>query len=122
MRITFSLALLALTMAAFSAPAMAGTLTFANGQATWQSTQCTEPKAPPSLLEADRHTPAEGMNVLMTQYNQYAQQMQAYMDCLSNEAQNDSGVAGQAIVTSARGIIDEAHQKVSALGATLQKK
>lgn len=112
--------LAALTVPA--AAAQAGTVSINNGQINWQSTRCAMPVEPPSLLAVNSETRAEDMNVLMTQYNGYVQQMQAYMDCVSNEAQTDSGAAAQAITHSAQSIIENAQQHVTTLGATLNGK
>jgi hypothetical protein len=120
MRTRFLMALTGLIV--ISAPVLAGNLTYAEGKASWQSTQCKEPAAPPSLLKAHHETSAEKMNVLMTQYNAYTQQMQAYMDCIASEAQADSNTANQAITGAAQAMISEAQQKVTLTGEGLQKK
>ena len=121
MRTTFVLALAGLM--AVTVPASAGTLTFSEGQATWQSTACKEPAAPVlSVVTAHHETRADKMNVLMKQYNEYALQMQTYMDCVSNEAQKDSAAVNQAISSTSQGLIDSAQQKVNAAGGGLAQK
>ncbi|MBV8060697.1 MAG: hypothetical protein JO253_04130 [Alphaproteobacteria bacterium] len=102
--------------------AHAGTVAISNGQINWQSTRCTPPAEPPSLLMANSETGADTMNQLMTQYNGYTQQVQVYMDCVSSEAQVDSGSAAQAITHSAQAIIEGAQQNVTQLGNTLKAK
>lgn len=74
------------------------------------------------MLAANKETSGEAMNQLMTQYNAYVQQVQAYMDCVSNEAQTDSGAAAQAITHSAQTAIEAAQHHVSELGAALNSK
>jgi hypothetical protein len=107
---------------AFSAPAYAGTLTYTDGHAVWQSTQCTQPTEPSSIAHAHHEMPADKMNVLMTQYNQYVAAMQSYLDCVSNEAQTDSTTANQAISTGAQSAIDAAQKKITEVGQDLKAK
>jgi hypothetical protein len=103
-------------------PAAAGTVTVTDGNVTaWQSTGCVEPPAPPALVKADRETQGENMNLLVSQYNDYAQLMEVYMNCISTESQNDAARTGEAIVQSARGQIDAARAKLDSLGAPLTK-
>lgn len=103
-----------------SAPVFAGNLTFADGKAQWQATGCTEPLMPPALATVSSETHASDMNILMESYNAYAGKMQEYMKCLSSEAETDSGVASQAVISSAQEIINAAQQKVNGLHDTLQ--
>ncbi|MFY9288153.1 MAG: hypothetical protein WAO98_06590 [Alphaproteobacteria bacterium] len=112
--------LLALLMSITTATA--GEVTVANGQATWRSTQCVQPTTPPSLLEADRLSPANDMNVLVTQYNEYVKLMRIYMDCMSNEAQNDANATSNAIVASAQAALNDTQKNVDVLGAPFKKK
>lgn len=115
-------ALAGLAMALAAVPAAAGTLTFSGGQGSWKSTKCAEPPAPQSLLEANSETPASAMNALMAEYNEYANAMQAYMNCVSGEAQNDSETANKTIAQSAQAEIQAAGQKVSSFSAALGRK
>ena len=121
MRIHSVVALAGVLMLA-TAPAMAGTLTFSGGQGSWKSTKCIEPSAPQSLLDANPETPASNMNAMVTEYNGYVGAMQAYMNCISGEAQNDSETANKTISQSAQAEIQAASQKVSSLGATLNSR
>jgi hypothetical protein len=105
----------------FASPVYAGTLTGADGHATWQSTQCKEPLEPSSIMRAHHEMPAERMNILMSQYNDYVKAMQGYLDCVSNEAQTDSNTANQAISSGAQGIIDASQKKVAEIGAGLKE-
>jgi hypothetical protein len=105
-----------------STPALAGNVTAANNQVVWQSTQCTAPTAPAALSSADRHSSADDMNKRVTEYNQYVQQVQAYMDCISKEAQTDATSANQSITGSAQKTIDDTRKSVAELSAPLQPK
>ncbi|MER2519351.1 MAG: hypothetical protein ABTQ34_01540 [Bdellovibrionales bacterium] len=121
MRIVSVLALTGVVVLA-AVPAMAGTLTFSGGQGNWKSTKCIEPSAPPSLQETNPETPASSMNAMMTQYNEYVGAMQAYMNCVSDEAQNDANTANKTIAQSAQSTIEASSQKISSLGAMLSRK
>lgn len=122
MRMRTVSALAGLAFLLTTVPATAGTLTFSGGQGTWKSTKCIEPSAPQSLLNANSETPASDMNTLMTQYNEYAGAMQAYMNCISGEAQNDAETANKTISQSAQTEIQAAGQKVSSFSSALGKK
>lgn len=106
----------------FSMPAMAGSVTSNDGQFAWQPAQCQAPVMPSSLLAADPETPADDMNKMVTEYNQYTQAMQVYLDCISKEAQTDANAIGQSITRSAQAMIDEAHKNMAQLGARLKKQ
>lgn len=103
-------------------PAWAGTISVPDGQMKWQSNQCTAPQPPASLTAADSETAADDMNVLVTQYNQYANQTQAYMDCLSKESQADANAASQTILQAGRTAINDAYKNVQALNPIAQKQ
>lgn len=104
----------------FSTPVFAGNVTAANNQITWQSTQCTAPTAPAPVTTANRHSSAEDLNKRITEYNQYVDQVQAYMDCVSKEAQTDAATANQAIIGTAQKTIDDERKSVADLAAPLQ--
>jgi hypothetical protein len=95
--------------------AKAGTLTLNNGQAVWQSTKCTEPVQPPSVAALASESHAGMMNDTAAQYHTYVAAMQEYMNCVSNEGQNDATATSDAIVKSAQVVIDQANAKVNAL-------
>ena len=120
MRSSFLIILAAVV--AVSTPALAGTVSVVNGAPSWASTQCKEPAEASSLMRAHRETPADKMNILVTQYNAYAAQMQEYMNCLSNEASTDSNNTSQAITASAQAQIDTAQKKVNEMGANIGQK
>ena len=116
------MAVLAALLVMAATPALAGNLSFAEGQPQWQSTRCTEPVMPPSLAAVNSETRASDMNALMQTYNDYAGKMQDYMNCVSDEAESDSGTTSQAIINSARTTIGIAQGKVSGLQLALKKK
>ena len=121
MRIT-SILFTAFLLVTASASAFAGNLTLQDGKAHWQSTNCTEPTAPESLLAVNKDTHASEMNTLMENYNAYATNMQYYMDCVSKEAEADSASINQAIAQSAKGSITAAQDKVMKMHDALQAK
>jgi hypothetical protein len=119
MRVNLGLVLTGVLLIA--SPALAGNVTATNNQVVWQSTQCTAPPAAPApLAAANRHSSAEDMNKRVTEYNQYVEQVQAYMDCVSKEAQTDAASANQAITGSAQKAIDDERKSVADLAAPLQ--
>ena len=105
-----------------SGTAMAGNLTTANGKTDWQSTACPEPAEPASWLAVRNETHAGDMNTLMEAYNNYVDQMQKYMNCVSDEADTDAGATSQSIIDSAQGTIGTAQKKVTSLYDALQGK
>jgi hypothetical protein len=113
-------AVLITVVALFSLPAAAGNVTFVNGQAVWQSTLCPAPATPPSLANVNPEMRAEELNSLISQYNQYVQATQNYMNCISAEAQHDGETANEAIVHSGQAMIADVQKNVTVLGATLQ--
>ncbi len=109
-----------------SVPAMAGTVTASGGQVNWQSTQCTPPASPaPVVVPSRHHAPpneAEDVNRRVTAYNDYTSKVQAYMDCISNEAQADAKSISDAIAASAQHTIDDARSHAADMAGNLQKK
>jgi len=83
-------------------PAWAGDLTFENGGATWHPAKCTKPVPPESVLNADAETKGEKMNALITAYNTYATAAQAYVNCVSKEADADQQSINLAITAGAK--------------------
>ncbi|MDE1902112.1 MAG: hypothetical protein KGI37_10805 [Alphaproteobacteria bacterium] len=104
------------------APALAGTLSFDNGRTVWHSTQCTEPSAPESVLNANPETSGDDMNALIGKHNAYVAAMQSYMNCLSDEAAHDQSAMSQAIVTGAKQMIADAQSKVDADAQALKNR
>lgn len=114
-----------LSAALLTLPAVAvqaGNPSLVDGKAEWHSTSCKEPVMPASLVGADKETSGSDMNKLMESYNAYSGAMQAYMNCVSKEAETDQNTTSQVIMQSAQGIIQEAQKKVMTLHDTLQSK
>lgn len=86
--------------------AQAGNLTFGEGKGAWQSTMCTHP-ARPAALANDPDADANNLNEQINAYNVYTGQIQAYLDCISREAERD--IAGSQQTVSA-----EAHKAIAA--------
>lgn len=109
-----SLGFLTLLALVAATPAFAGNLSFENGRTAWHSTQCQKPVAPPSLTGAGSETAGNDMNALMGQYNAYVDAAQAYMNCLSNEAERDQSMVNQSIAASAQQTIAAMQSEVTA--------
>jgi hypothetical protein len=106
-----------------SSPAHAGTFGIdGNGQLVWQSNQCSPPPIPPSLVATDSETGADNMNQRATQYNTYVQQAQAYMNCISTEAEIDANRAGQSIIDAGQVVIDKTQKDLQAMAVAVQKQ
>ena len=80
-------------------PAMAGTLTYQNGQAQWEATACTPPTAPTYMQVDGRKTNRSGNALSANQeaYNQYTSAVQAFLSCVSGEANQDLANVSQQI-------------------------
>ncbi len=94
-------------------PAVAGEMTYNGNQASWRSTKCEKPIPPPSLLSAHPETKGNDMNALATQRNAYLDAIQAYMNCISSEAEMDFGIVSHAITAGAQRDIDAAHAEAN---------
>ena len=103
-------------MSLVAVPAFAGTVGMAEGKVNWQSTQCTAPTPPKSVIDADRHTGANDMNVLITQYNEYVVATQTYMSCLSSESENDANAVSAQVTEAGKQKIDEVQKALTSLG------
>ncbi len=99
--------LAAAMLMALASPALAGTITFSNGQGVWQSTNCPQPM-PPSVAHVNSETAASRMNGVVVNYNEYSQQQQAYMNCLTREAKMDADAAGSIVMQSLAGQVQAA--------------
>ncbi|MDD5585812.1 MAG: hypothetical protein PHY92_02510 [Alphaproteobacteria bacterium] len=102
-------------------PAHAGTVAATDGTGTWQSTKCTPPKTPAELAK-DPETAANDLNAQMALHNQYVGQAEAYMNCVSQEAQADAASSGQVIIRSAEALIQQTQAKVAASAAGLKSE
>lgn len=96
-------------------PALAGNLTFDNGQPAWHSSTCVKPVPSKSVLAAHPETAGNDMNALISQYNAYADAAQDYMDCISGEAENDQDSIGKAIASGAEAEIAAMRAEVEKL-------
>ena len=114
-------ALAGFAVLAAAGAAQAGNINVMNGQPVWQ-TGCTEPMAPPSVYAAGSNADADNVNARMTAYNVYAGQMQDFMNCVSNESQNDAAATSQSIAANAQTIIDTAQAKVRAAGVRAEQR
>ena len=103
-------------------PALAGDLTLASGHTTWHSTQCTRPNPPASILKADRETPGDDMNALISQHNAYVNAAQNYMNCVSGEATHDQTIVDQEIASSAQKDIADMQKEISAEAQSLRSR
>lgn len=101
-------------------PAFAGNLTFDRGQTIWHSTQCTRPAAPGSVLNAAPETAGDDMNTLVAKHNAFVALEQAYMECLSGEAERDQSMVGQAITSGAQKAISDAQADVDNNAAAMR--
>lgn len=109
-----SLGILAVLAVMAAMPAFAGNLSFENGRTAWHTTQCQKPVAPASVASANSETAGNDMNALMSQYNAYVDAAQAYMSCISSEAERDQSMVNQAIAASAQQAIAAVQSEVSA--------
>ena len=87
-RPTIQKTLLATAFLLAASPAFAGTLQYQNGQTSWEPTTCTAPAAPTFMgTNSDRSGNALSANV--EAYNQYSAAVQAFLTCVSGEANQD---------------------------------
>ncbi len=100
--------------------ALAGTVNVTDGQGSWTSTKCQPPKSPEALSQ-DAEAAANDLNAQMGIHNQYVSMAQAYMNCLSQEAQSDAQVAGQIITRAAQALIQETQTQVNNSAARFKK-
>lgn len=111
-------------MAAFlltALPAFAGNLALENGRNVWIPS-CTKPAAPPSVLQAHPETAGNDMNTLSGQRNAYVDAMQAYMNCISNDAHQDQALISQTITSSAQKAIADAMAEVNSYSPQVSRK
>lgn len=103
------------------APAFAGEVAMNNGQTIWKSTQCAGPAVPSALSGIDSESSATDINTRIAQYNEYTKLVKAYMECLSKEAEGDSGLAANSIISAAQNEIADVRRRADALGAQFKK-
>jgi hypothetical protein len=102
-------------------PALAGTMNFTDGHGTWQPSQCQQPQ-PSASLSANPETAANDLNAQWAEYNAYAEAAQAYMNCLSTEAQRDATAASNTITQAAQSAIQQTQASVASMAARLRSR
>ena len=82
-------------------PASAGELSgvAVSGNASWSPTACVRPISPLGL-----GYDANSLNIVVSEYNRYADAAQAYMTCVSRESLEDRRTVQQVIESSERRI------------------
>ena len=113
--------LVALFLVMLAIPAQAGTVTVTDGQGSWQSTKCTPPQ-PPVGMATNPEEAADDLNAQIALHNQYVPVLQAYMTCISQEAQADADAASQTVTRVAQGIIQQTLAQSNASSLRLQGK
>jgi hypothetical protein len=83
-------------------PTIAGDLAFESNGPTWHPAKCAKPDQPESVLAAAAETSGNKMNAMINAYNAYASAAQAYMNCVSKEAEADQKSIDQAITSGAK--------------------
>ncbi|MDD4616316.1 MAG: hypothetical protein PHW76_04265 [Alphaproteobacteria bacterium] len=96
-------------------PAFAGNIDFNNGEAAWHSSRCQKPIVPMAGSKITSETRGNQLNALIAERNAFADAVQAYMNCVSNEAENDQAVIGQGISAGAQKEIDAAKAELDKL-------
>jgi len=73
-------------------------------------------------MGADRNTDGNDMNTLISQHNIYVDAVQNYMNCVSNEAEQDQAKVNQAIAASAAKVIADSQTEVDSAARPLRDK
>lgn len=94
----FYVVLVALMMAT---PAFAGSVTYADGKGSWQSTACKKPDTAGAVVVAGSEDAADSINAQVTRQGQMADLLRAYQQCLSDEATRDAAATSQLITSVA---------------------
>ena len=115
----FMLFIVALMVLAAVPPAMAGTVNFVDGRGSWQPSGCALPQAP-SSLSSNPEAAANDLNAGWAMHNQYAEAAQAYMNCVSAEAQRDGSATAQMISQTAQNLISQMQASVESSAANLR--
>jgi len=105
-----SFALIAV-LALSSAPVWAGSLNYADGKGTWQP-QCMRP-ARPAELPKDPEAASGDLNDRIVAYNQYAAQVQTYLDCVHKEVERDAQAAQQVLSQASQKLMQSAQDEVA---------
>jgi len=101
-------------LAVSAAPALAGTVEYADLRGRWVSSNCPEPQQP-SLQARDSESPADKINRLEQEKHAYAEALRAHMDCVSQEAQRDIDAISLMITQSAQNQINQAQTNWAAV-------
>lgn len=101
-------------------PVLAGEVSYSGALTQWKSTQCTAPAIPAVLTNPE--TPANELNLWVTQYNIYAEAAQNYMQCLSDESGRDANIASQSIIKAGQDLINETQDNIKKLGKVQQRR
>ena len=96
---------------------LAGEVRFNGNTMQWHSTVCQRPETPVSWAYANPETAGNRMNAMQFDINMYIEKIQRFMDCVSNEAENDQRRVNAVIADDARNIIQEAYESVTRLTA-----
>lgn len=102
-------------------PALAGDLSFDNGTTAWHSTQCLKPNPPASVLKAQPETSGDEMNALIAKHNAFVDAAQAYMNCVSGEAQHDQSLVNQQIASGAQKAISDMQAEIDSDAQAVHK-
>ncbi len=106
---------------ALASPAFAGKVSYADGKGRWVSTTCSEPTAP-GAAQRNPEAAANDLNARVAAHNQFVADAEAYMACVSKEAQNDAEAFGILITSSAQGLIDKMQKEVASSAAAVNAK
>jgi len=104
-----------------SAPAMAGKVSYVDGVGKWVPSGCTAP-APMAAMDHNPEAKANALNARVAEHNQFVSVAEAYMNCVSQEAQRDAEAFGQLITSSAQGIINQTQSDISESATRAQAK
>lgn len=99
----------------------AGMVNYSNGRGGWQSTTCVKPIAP-TYIGVGGETAASGMNSAASSYNQFVTETQKYLDCITEEARNDSRMTGEIIMMSLNAQGQDVQEEVNRVRAQLYGK
>lgn len=102
-------------------PVFAGSLTYTDGKGNWQPSRCVMPQVPTSL-SGNPEAAANDLNNQWTQHNQFVDAAQAYMNCVSDEAQTDANGSGQLVTQNAQALIQQMQATVSSITARLNSR
>ncbi len=105
----------------FSTPVQAGKVSYADGKGKWISTNCAAP-AGPAEAPKDPEAAADDLNARVAAHNRFVAEAEAYMACVSKEAQNDAEAFGVLITGSAQGLIEKMQKDLAASASRVSAK